>query len=106
MVDFILLLWVLLFGCVGNTKTLHCYHCINVFTSTFFQNGILFPLGVERYLVGAWCFLSQYEIYTWVITYQRRYDMVDLYSRVNANELLRLAFQACDQIAAFSLHAR
>ena len=32
---------------------------------------------------------------------QRRYDTVDLYSEVNANDLLRLAFQARDQIAAF-----
>ena len=32
---------------------------------------------------------------------QRRYDTVDLYSGVNSNELLRLAFQARDQIAAF-----
>ena len=32
---------------------------------------------------------------------QRRYDTVDLYSEVNSNDLLRLAFQACDQIAAF-----
>ena len=31
------------------------------------------------------------------------YDTVDLYSRVNTNELLRLAFQAHDQISAFSL---
>ena len=34
---------------------------------------------------------------------QRRYDTVDLYSGVNSNELLRLAFQTRDQIAA-SLH--
>ena len=34
-------------------------------------------------------------------TPQRRYDTVDLYSGVNSNELLRLAFQARDQIAAF-----
>ena len=32
---------------------------------------------------------------------QRRYDTVDLYSGVNSNELLRLAFQAHVQIAAF-----
>ena len=32
---------------------------------------------------------------------QRRYDTVDLYSGVNSNDLLRLAFQARDQIAAF-----
>ena len=31
----------------------------------------------------------------------RRYDMVDLYPGVNSNELLQLAFQARDQIAAF-----
>ena len=31
----------------------------------------------------------------------RRYDTVDLYSRVNSTDLLRLAFQACDQTAAF-----
>ena len=32
---------------------------------------------------------------------QRRYDTVDLYSGVSSNDLLRLAFQARDQIAAF-----
>ena len=35
------------------------------------------------------------------VPYQRRYDTVDLYSGVNANYLLRIAFQAHDQIAAF-----
>ena len=36
-----------------------------------------------------------------VDSYRMRYDTVDLYSGVNSNELLRLAFQARDQIAAF-----
>ena len=37
---------------------------------------------------------------TVVVFVQRRYDTVDLYSGVNSNELLRLAFQTRDQIAA------
>ena len=33
--------------------------------------------------------------------HQRRYDNPDLYSGVNSNDLLRLVFQARDQIATF-----
>ena len=42
-----------------------------------------------------------HDVFVKEVRIQRRYDTVDLYSRVNSNDLIQLAFQALDQIAAF-----